>query len=494
MRTAALPDVAPLTTRLSGDVCVIGAGIAGLSVALRLQRDGASVVLLDDGPIGGGETARTTAHLSTLLDTRYEAIERLHGEEGARAAAASHAAAISEIEAIVGREGIACDFRRLDGFLFRALDDEPAGLEREHAAALRAGVPNVWEARAPLAFETGRCLRFPDQAQMHPLRYLAGLAEAARRQGVRCHTAHATSVTGGRDARVETANGPSVMAKAIVVATNTPVNDRLVIHTKQSAYRSYVITAQLPADAVTPALYWDTADPFHYVRTQPDVGGRHQLLIVGGEDHHTGQADDADARFARLEAWAAERFQPFGPVVFRWSGQIMASIDGLGFIGRNPGDDDNVFIVTGDTGNGLTHGTIAGMLIGDLVAGRPNRWGTLYDPARITPHAALTFAQEGLHVAAGYARWLGLGERGPIEDLRPGCGAVFQRGLRKVAVYRDEHGALHECSAVCPHLGGVVVWNELERSWDCPCHGSRFDAFGRVINGPANSDLEPTAR
>jgi nitrite reductase/ring-hydroxylating ferredoxin subunit len=180
--------------------------------------------------------------------------------------------------------------------------------------------------------------------------------------------------------------------------------------------------------------------------------------------------------------------------VFRWSGQIMASIDGLGFIGRNPGDDDNVYVVTGDTGNGLTHGTIAGLLLPDLIAGRSNRWSALYDPGRITPHAALTFAQENLHVAAGYAHWLGLGERGPIENLRPGCGAVFQRGLRKVAVYRDEHGAVHECSAVCPHLGGVVGWNSLERSWDCPCHGSRFDPFGRVINGPANGDLEPSRR
>jgi nitrite reductase/ring-hydroxylating ferredoxin subunit len=268
------------------------------------------------------------------------------------------------------------------------------------------------------------------------------------------------------------------------------VNDRITMHTKQAPYRTYVVAARLRKDTVPPGLYWDTAEPYHYVRMQPGGPGEDDVLIVGGEDHHTGQADDGDARLDRLEAWARERFGTLGPVVDRWSGQIIASIDGLGFIGRNPGDHGNVFIATGDSGNGLTHGTIAGLLIGDLVLGRRHPWADVYDPARITPLAAWSFAKENLHVAAGYAHWLKPAAHATTA-LAPGSGTVVQRGLRKIAVYRDEHGGLHERSAVCPHLGGVVAWNPLERTWDCPCHGSRFDARGCVVNGPANRDLDP---
>ncbi len=491
MATASVPACEPLAADVTTDVCIVGAGIAGLSAAHALSSEGASVVVLDDGPIGHGETARTTAHLSNVLDTRYAELERLHGADRTRLIAESHADAIARIESTVRREAIACDFERVDGYLFLGEGAEAQALEVEHAAALRAGVDVAWADRAPLpAFDTGRCLRFPRQAQIHPLRYLAGLAKAFRRNGGHVYEAHAGGVFGGPGARVETASGHTVHARAVVVATNTPVNDRVTMHTKQASYRTYVIAAEVPAGSVPTALYWDTADPYHYVRLQTEEA-EHDLLIVGGEDHHTGQGGETAARFERLERWAARHFPTLGRVRHRWSGQIVAAIDGLAFIGRNPGDAENVFIATGDSGNGMTHGTIAGTILSDLVAGRPNPWASLYDPSRFTARSIPTFAKETLHVAGGYARWLGLGRLSSVEELEPGCGAVFQRGLRKIAAYRDEQGALHERSAVCPHLGGVVVWNETERSWDCPCHGSRFDACGRVQNGPANSDLDP---
>ena len=481
----------PLGEDLRADVCIVGAGIAGLTLAYELARSGTSVIVLDARGVGGGETARTSAHLSVILDARYGDLEKWHGADGTPLVADSHARAIDEIESISGREGIACDFRRVDGYLFSAPDTDPMRtLEPERAAAERAGIDVAWVDRAPLAdFPTGRALSFPRQAIFHPLRYLAGLADAVERHGGRLHAARVERFD-STAARVTSADGRSVTAGALVVATNTPINDIVTMHSKQAAYRTYVVAAPVPAGSIPPGLYWDTEEPYHYVRTQTH-DETHDLLIVGGEDHHTGDGPVGRAPFERLEAWAHARVPRLGPVLHRWSGQIMASIDGLGFIGANPGDAPNVFIATGDTGNGLTHGTIAGMLLADLVAGRSHPWAALYDPARITPRAAWNFARENLHVASGYVRWLAPARSQAHATLAPGRGAVLQRGLRKVAVYRDEHGALHECSAVCPHLGGVVQWNDVEKSWDCPCHGSRFDTNGCVLNGPATSGLGP---
>jgi nitrite reductase/ring-hydroxylating ferredoxin subunit len=286
---------------------------------------------------------------------------------------------------------------------------------------------------------------------------------------------------------VTCANGATVSAKSIVVATNTPVNDLFAIHTKQAAYQTYVIGARVARGSVTKALYWDTPNPYHYVRIQ-DLDESFDLLIIGGEDHKTGQADDADARFADLEKWSRERF-PLQEIVYRWSGEVMEPIDGLAFIGRNPLDDDNVYIATGDSGNGMTHGTIAGILISDLIAGRENEWEKLYEPSRKTLRAFPKFAKENLNVAAQFVDLVTPGDVDSVNEIKPGSGAIIRRGAFKVAAYRDEAGQVHERSAICRHLGCVVDWNSLEKTWDCPCHGSRYDALGQVIQGPANADL-----
>ena len=220
---------------------------------------------------------------------------------------------------------------------------------------------------------------------------------------------------------------------------------------------------------------------------------RHDLLIVGGEDHKTGQAIDQADRYARLETWTRERFPMAQEVRFRWSGQVMETIDGLAFIGRNPLDEPNVFVATGDSGMGMTHGTIAGILLTDLILGRENPWAALYDPSRKSLGALGTFAKENLNVAKQYGDWLTGGDVESVEEIPTGKGAVIRRGMTKVAVYRDDRGTLHERTAVCPHLGCIVNWNDAENTWDCPCHGSRFDRMGVVINGPANSDLGPVA-
>jgi glycine/D-amino acid oxidase-like deaminating enzyme len=358
---------APLLHNTRADVCVVGAGIAGLSTAYLLASAGKSVVVLDDGPIADGQTRQTTAHLSNAIDDRYTEIERWHGPEGARLAAQSHTAAIEKIESIARTEHIDCDFERLDGYLFVPPGESADILEQERDAAHRAGLAAVeMLAKLPAPWQGGPCLRFPGQGQFHPLRYLSGLALAFTRKGGRIFLGtHATQMDGGSSARVETADGAEVACSSIVVATNAPVNDRVAIHTKQAPYLSYVMAAPVPRGWVTKGLYWDTLDPYHYVRLQkleaPSGEGdgfaqldpdRDELLIVGGEDHKTGQASDQDERYHRLESWARERFPRMGPVAFRWSGQVMETIDGVAFIGHNPGDEANVYIATGDSGMG----------------------------------------------------------------------------------------------------------------------------------------------
>ena len=456
--------------------------------------------MLDDGPIGGGETGRTTAHLSNALDDRYYELERLFGEDGARRAARSHTAAIDRIEAIAAAEGIDCGFERLDGYLFAPPGGSTGELDRELDAARRAGLTGVERLpRAPLpSFDTGPCLRFPRQGQFDPVRYLAGLARAVERDGGRIFTATAAvRIEGGSSPRVLTAGGPVVNVRAVVAATNAPILDELVTDVIQAAYRTYVIGARVQQGAVPRALYWDTLDSYHYVRLAPVpaggevliVGG--EVLIVGGEDHRTGQEqedDDGGERFRRLESWTRERF-PIHEVEFRWSGQVLEPVDSLAFIGRAPTSAPNLYIATGDSGHGMTHGTIAGMLLTDLILGRENEWERLYSPSRLRYLGTRDFLQENANVLAQYADWLTPAEVDSAADVRPGSGAIIRRGLVKYAVYRDESGQLHARSAICPHLGCIVRWNPVERSWDCPCHGSRYDAQGRVLNGPATTGL-----
>lgn len=486
-----MPGHSPLTENCTTDVCIVGAGIAGLSTAYQLLLQGQKVVVLDDGPVGGGETGRTTSHLSNAFDDRYHHIESLHGEGISRLVAQSHTAAIDRIEAIVRDEGIECDFRRVDGYLFSPPEAQQDELEKELKAAHRAGLTDVMRVDGPPGptQALGPALLFPRQGQIHPLAYLGGLSRRIVSLGGRIHGGtHVIEIDDGSPAQAKTQNGNVVSAGAVVVATNTPVNNRFTIHTKQAAYRTFVVGMRVAKDSVPWAQWWDTLDPYHYVRIAGHLDDQHDLLIIGGEDHKTGQQDDAEPRFARLAEWARLHFPVLGQPLYQWSGQVMEPIDSLAFIGRNPGDE-HVFIVTGDSGNGMTHGTIAGMLLTDLILGRENPWAKAYHPSRRSLQAVGEFAKENVNVAVQYKDWLTSGEVSKLDQIAPGEGAVIRHHLRKLAVYRDSQNAAHVFDATCPHLGCIVEWNSTEKSWDCPCHGSRFDAQGRVINGPAISNL-----
>jgi glycine/D-amino acid oxidase-like deaminating enzyme/nitrite reductase/ring-hydroxylating ferredoxin subunit len=484
-----VPDSLCLAGDVRCDVCVVGAGIAGITTAYLLAKKGKSVVVVDDGAIGSGMTGRTTAHLMTAIDDRYYEIERLHGPQGARMAAQSHAAAIEAIEAICAHEKIECELERLDGYLFLPPGGDPDELLREYEAALRAGVEGLhWADRAPMdSYDTGQCLRFPRQGQFHPLKYLAGLALALTRMGGRIYRGHVEEVKGGAPPTVRLAGGERIDCHSVVVATNVPISDKLAIHTKQAPYLTYVVAARVPRGSVEKALFWDTLHPYHYVRLKNPAG---EVLIVGGEDHKTGQADDSETRFARLELWMRERFPMAREVLHRWTGQVMEPIDYLAYIGRDPGDE-NVYVATGDSGMGMTHGTVAGIILTDLIHGVEVPWADLYDPARKNIRAAMAYAKENANVAWQYMDWLKPGAVESVEQVVEEHGAIMRRGVHKIAVYRDAQGVVHEMSAKCTHLGCIVRWNPADNTWDCPCHGSRFDALGHVVSGPAVTGLAP---
>ncbi len=493
--TARMPSYPSLKKNIHAQVCIIGGGIAGLTTAYLLTQAGKSVVLLEDGELAGGMTQYTTGHLSNAIDDRYYNLERMHGIEKTRLAWQSHTDAIDKIESIIKKEKISCDFERLDGFLFLGRDQEEKVLDAELKAAHAIGFRGVEKLPStPFAFfKSGPSLRFPSQAQFHVLKYLSKIAEAVVREGgqIYCKT-HADDIKRGEPAQI-TAGKFSVTADALVIATNNPINDLVAIHTKQPAYMTYVIAAKAPRHSLKKGLYWDTEDPYHYIRTQRISKSDDQvMLIIGGEDHKSGQEENTHKRYVRLEQWARERFPEMGAVEFRWSGQVMESIDGIGFIGKNPLDKDNVFVITGDSGLGLTNGTIGGMLLTDLIMGKKNRFQELYDPSRKTIRAIGEYAKETANMASQYVDWLTPGDVDSVSKIENDSGAVIRRGLMKVAVYRDEKGKLHERSAVCTHLGCIVDWNSGAKSWDCPCHGSRYDKFGKVIVGPANKDLAMT--
>lgn len=491
--TAPMPDFPQLLVNREVDVCVVGGGIGGLTTAYLLLREGKSVCVLEDFEIGGGQTGRTTAHLVTALDDRYFKLEEYHGGEGARLAAQSHRAALDRVEEIVREESIDCELERVDGYLFSSPEDETDILQREFSAAKRAGLSDIrLLARAPFhTFESGPTICFPRQIQIHPLRYLRGLALSILRMGGEIYTqSHVKEVHGGKAATVTVKNGSVVKCKSVVVATNSPVNDLFAVHTKQAAYRTYVIGIEVPKGSLDKCLYWDTQVPYHYLRLEVKMSGLNDVLIVGGEDHKTGQKQNPGECYARLEEWAQRRFPKAGKVLYRWSGQIMEPVDGLAFLGHNPMDKNNVYIITGDSGNGMTHCTIGGMIITDQILQRPNPWEELYDPGRISLRAATRFLKENVNTVVQYADWFKAKEFLGFETVPPGQGAVFRDGIKMVAAYRTEDGKLELRSAACTHLGGIVHWNSAEKSWDCPCHGSRFDAQGKVLEGPAISDLK----
>lgn len=479
--TSSSPRFDSLHEDVRAGVVIIGAGITGLTAALLLAEKGRRVVVVEKESIGAGETGNTTAHLTVALDARYHYVQRHYSKEEAKLVADASRAALAKIEELVRRLSIDCHFLRVPGYLYTEKRKYVEELKNEAAAARDAGLDARWVTGVPLPFETCGAVLWPDQAQFHPRQYLTGLAMHAAAAGVQIY--ERTPVTKISKGVVETGEG-SITADAVFMATNVPIHGFTPVLTKSAAYRTYAMAFHQTGDHPE-GLFWDTADPYHYTRWQETEAGA--FLIVGGEDHRVGENDDTDASFERLGTYARQSFGVH-PLRHQWSGQVIEPFGGLPLIGGGNGQ----YISTGYSGQGMTFGSAGAMLVTDLILGVENPWAAVFDPSRNRPHMTTReFITENLHFPAHLIadRFNADVEARSTEEVHPGEGKIIKVDGRKIAAFRDESGALHCLSPVCPHMKCDVAWNDAERTWDCPCHGSRFSTTGEVLNGPAIAPL-----
>lgn len=476
-----------LRGELQTDVVIIGGGITGMTAALQLKQAGKKVIVVELSRVSFGESGHTTGHLTESFDETYSTLISNFGIDGARLAAQSSRRAIEKIEDNVRKFGIRCDFDRVAGYRFTESKGGRSELEKEADAASRIGVHVDFVDSAPLPFENHGALRFEHQAQFQPYKYVTALANLIHGEGSLIYEdTKVLDVKEGEPCKVVTDKG-TIVCKDVIVAANVPILNKFFLHTKIAAYRTYAIAITLRDNSAVPGLFWDTQDPYHYIRSHRDESRNY--VIIGGSDHKTGQEDHTEQSFRKLISYAHERFN-MDALAYRWSGQIIEPVDGLPFIGKNP-MSEHIYVATGYSGTGLTFGTVAGLLLSDLINGETNPWADLYDARRFKPLAsASSYISENIDFPSHLiADRLKPTDDNDLNHIRENEGRIVRIGAKKVAAYRDPDGQMHLMSPVCPHLGCYVGWNEAEKSWDCPCHGSRFSPCGEVLNGPAVENL-----
>lgn len=485
----------PLKRNGEFDVVIVGAGITGLSAAYFLKQAGQKVCVLERDRLGFVDTGSTTAHLTFVTDRRPSELAKTFGDQAATLVLEAGRAAINAIESIVDAEHLDCEFRRVPGFLcapFNNQKNDTKRLERDADVTHRLGFPCQYVERAPYVNRPG--VRFADQAKFHPLKYLNGLADAVDGDGSKVFDRTAVSEVKD-DPLCVIANGKQVRASNVVIATHVPLMGKAgtasaaLLQSKIFPYTSYAIGATVPSGTIPEACYWDTSDPYYYLRVE--AGKKQDYVIFGGEDHKTGQVANTEACFDRL-AGALGRLVSSARIDRKWSGQVIETNDGLPYIGEMSGQ----FIATGFSGNGMTFGTVAGLMARDAVLQRDNPWRDLFSPGRKKLRGGTwSYLQENLDFPYYYVRDRLLGvESTTTRGLKAGEGKVLEIGGEKVACSRDEQGTLHKVSPFCTHMGCFVRWNLAEGTWDCPCHGSRFHPDGRVLAGPAEEPLAPVKR
>ncbi|MBI2390556.1 MAG: FAD-dependent oxidoreductase [Deltaproteobacteria bacterium] len=488
---------APLHGDLSVDVCVVGAGITGITAARLLKRAGKTVAVIDARSVGGGETGHTTAHLASHHDLYYSDTIEKYGEDDARMILESRRAAIAQIESFVADENIVCAYERVPAYLFAEDGSGERDLREEIAACQRLGMNAEWVERVPAPFPVRGAIRFANQAQFHPLQYLAAMADRVDGNGSHVfeHT-RALSIDSGAPCRVQTDRG-TIDCRDVILATNSPVNAVGLLITRIAAYRTYAMAFRVDPASAPLALMWDTADPYHYIRVHH--AGDATFLIVGAEDHKVGareneakadvQQDESTSAWRRIEGWTRGRFAA-SEIAAQWSGQILEPADGLPYVGKH---DEHVWVATGFSGDGMTNGTMAAMLLSDEILDERSAIARLYDPKRLDLMASIKdYVRENvdfpMHLVSDRLKKAGTDR---LRDVGPDEGKIVRFGKEKLAVFREASGEVHAFSPVCTHMGCLVHWNGAESSWDCPCHGSRFDArTGAALNGPAAKGLE----
>ena len=476
----------PLEENASADVAVLGGGIAGLTVALLLARGGASVALVDAGKVGQGVSGYSTAKVTSLHSLTYAELASSRGEDHAHVYGEANEAGLATVARLARELAIDCDFRRRPNFTFTESSDEVDQVREEAETAARLGLPSSFVEETDLPWDVAGAVRFEEQAEFHPCKYLVGIAQAIRGEGGQIYeNTRAVDVRDGDPCTVRLENGRELRAGHVIVATHFPFLDRSGFFARIHPERSYCLAVRIRG-AVPQGMYISTQG--HSLRSQPAPDGDGELLLVGGASHKVGQGDEAGS-YRQLEEYARERFDVTS-VDYRWSTQDNIPLDSVPYVGKLAPFSKRVMVATGFRKWGFANGTAAAIILADAVKGREHPWAATFDSTRLgPPGAAVEFLKENVNVGRRFFQ--DRLQRGSAADIAPGEGAVVRDGARQAAVHRDEHGALHALSARCTHLGCIVRWNGAERSWDCPCHGSRFGTDGRVLQGPAVAPLEP---
>ncbi len=470
------------------DAIIIGGGITGVTTALLLQLQSKKSIIIDAQNIGYGTTGGTTAHINTFFDTTYPEIENDFGKDGAKLAAQSAKEAVALISELVERFQIDCDFEYKDGLLYSETEKESKLLEKIFEASQRADVEVNYAESNHIPVEFDKVIKFAGQAQFHPLKYINALAEEFKRAGGTILEDHFVSSTGHEDDfHFAKGDGFTIRGRNLIHATHLPHGINLFNFTC-APYRSYVIGVSLADDAYPNELIYDMQEPYHYFRTHIVEGKK--ILIIGGEDHKTGH-DEPQKAFDNLLSYTRKYFN-VASVDYQWSSQYYLSADGLPYIGHHPGSKEGCYVATGFNGNGMILGTISAKIISDLIIKQESPYTSLYKPSRIKPIAGFTeFVKENADVA-----WRFVADRFAAEDIsslneiEKDSGCLVDYDGKRIAIYKDDTGKVHALNPTCTHAGCIVKWNQTEKSWDCPCHGGRYDVNGKVITGPPTKDLQ----
>jgi glycine/D-amino acid oxidase-like deaminating enzyme/nitrite reductase/ring-hydroxylating ferredoxin subunit len=469
------------------DALVIGGGITGISTALQLQNAGRKVVIADAHTPGFGTTGGTSAHINNFADTTYKEAESAFGKEGAQLFAEAINEGFGLIKANIATYRIDCDFETKTGYVYAEDDEQADQLDDIFEGAKAVGVPVNYTVKVPTPLVFQAALEFPEQAQFHPLKYLQALASAfTAAGGIILENTKIETLEKDTDLHIGIAGEVRIKARNVIYATHIPpgINSYSL---RCAPYRSYVLGLKLKTDKYPDALVYDMQEPYHYFRTHVIEGEK--LLIAGGNDHKTGH-DDPEAAFADLEKYVRKHYN-VSSVKYQWSSQYYVPVDGFPYIGQMPEASKGVFCATGYNGNGMMLGTIAGKILSDLVQGKASKFEKIFSPSRLKPVAGFTaFIQENADVAYHLvADRFGIHETDSLKRLQPGTGKVVEIDGKKIAAYRDDQGEIFALSPVCTHAGCIVNWNGEEKSWDCPCHGARYDIRGQVLTGPAVQPL-----